>query len=359
MAHARPANASLYIFLILMTLACSPYASYAGDANASFLPEPPEVVASVYTRLGMEHLDGYDGVDRGKLVSAEIWFQRALEALPGHTGALVGISRVDMYSGYQDGVGFSSGSLKRAMERVDAALAASPGDPGAHVQKGYILFYEGSLDDASAEARLAQSAGGAASALFGEIALRKGEHRTAETFWEKALIEAKGKPGASADAYDALGEVALKAGDYGRAAGCFREALTLRPGSGWVASNYALALIHTGKLDEAVAILKIVRDRQDFPEANRNLALAYLKMGVARQDAGEEDEAAGYYLKALDHDPGLKPAYMNLAAIYERQGLRARLAELCRKAITNDPADPWAVRTLAEVNASCPGGAAR
>lgn len=359
MTRAHTANAPLYILIILMILAFSPSLSYAGSADASFLPEPPEVVASVYTRLGMEQLDGYDGVDRGKLVAAEVWFRRALEALPGCSGALVGISRVDMYSGYQDGVGFGSGSLKHAMEHVDAALAASPGDPGAHVQKGYILFYEGRIDDASAEARLAQSAGGAVSALFGEIALRKGEYKTAGTFWEKALVEARGKPGASADAYDALGEVALKAGDYGRAAECFREALTLRPGSGWEASNLALALIHTGKLDEAVDILNIVRGRQDFPEADRNLALAYLKMGVARQDAGEEDEAEGYYLKAIDLDPGLKPAYMNLAAIYERQGSRARLAELCRKAITNDPADPWAVRTLAEVNASYPGGAAR
>jgi tetratricopeptide (TPR) repeat protein len=298
------------------------------------------------TERGLKLLDRYDGADLGTLDEAEALFNKALKSDPKDALALVGLSRVEMCRGYVADGRFDDRRLTYALTLTDRALDIAPGSGPAHLQRGYLFLYLDSLGLAEAEADKAAKAGAAASRLYGEAAMRRGDADKARALWEKAITEAGDNDGEKADSYDALGEVCMAGGDYQAAAGYFRKALILRPNSSWEASNYGLALVHMGRFDEAIEALTLSLAHKDFPEARANLAVAYLRKGVSLNDRGDTAQAEACYRSAINCDPLLMLAYKDLAALYERTGKVEKAAELCRKAMERNPGDPWAAETL-------------
>jgi len=313
---------------------------------APILPAPVKDRKQSDTARGLMLLDQYDGSDAGLLDEAETLFARALKAEPQDAPASVGLSRVEMCRGYLTDGKFDDRRLTRALTLTDRALDASPGFGPAHLQRGYLFLYLGSLGLAEAEADRASKAGSPASRLYGEVAMRRGDTGKAKEYWENAVTEAGENDGERADSYDALGEVAMSDGDFQAAAGYFKEALSLRPSSSWESSNYGLALVRMGRIDEAIEVLSFSLLHKEFPEARANLAVAYLRKGVSLQDRGDSLQAEVCYKKAIENDPKLMPAYKDLAALYERAGEKDKAAGLCRKAMEADPKDPWAADTL-------------
>lgn len=322
-------------------------AEKAAAAKPAPPPKPDELPdAHELAARGEWLVEIYDGTDRSVLDRAEECFMKAVEADPGCAPAHTGLSRVTMYRGYKAGAGFDDRALTRALALVDTALGLDPKLGAAHLQRGYILHYLGSHGLAREQADKAQALGVHASALHGEVAMRTGRLAEAKLRFNEALAEAGNKKGRKADAYDALGEIAMAEADYDTAARMFKSASALRPDSAWEASNYGLALVQQGRFDEAILVLGFILKKHDFPQARINLALAYLKKGVAAHDRGDLDAARGCYIEAIGKDPALKPAYRNLAAIYDAKGDAEGLRSLCDGALRHDPDDTWARQTL-------------
>ncbi|MBI5189421.1 MAG: tetratricopeptide repeat protein [Nitrospirae bacterium] len=317
-------------------------------------PADPAAEAAALAASGEALLDGYDGTDNAMIDRAESEFRKALATEPGLVAGYVGLSKVAAYRGYAGGGSFDDRALTRALTLADRALELDPSSGAAYLQRGYILFYLESYGLARRQADRAEGLGVKASALYGELAIKSGDRTEARRMFKAALGEAGESRGRKADALDALGELAMADADYDTAVEMFKGASALRPDSSWEASNYGLALVQSGRYDEAIEILGYSLKKHDFPEARSNLALAYLKKGVFLHDSGETARAKRCYLNALEIDPGLKPVYRNLAAIYQAEGNDEGVRSLCRRLMKQDPDDPWARLTLEEMAGTVP-----
>jgi len=101
-----------------------------------------------------------------------------------------------------------------------------------------------------------------------------------------------------ADLHNRLGLLDVYDGRPDRAAKGFREALGINPGYFWGASNLSLALVGTGQIDEALAILRPDSIFSDHPDYARARAAVLLEA-----DLPEEVFAV------LDADPGPESAF--------------------------------------------------
>jgi tetratricopeptide (TPR) repeat protein len=109
-----------------------------------------------------------------------------------------------------------------------------------------------------------------------------------------------------ADVHNNLANALSNEGRHAEADVHFRESLRLRPSAG-THSNYALALILAGRLDEAVENAETaVRMNPQYPQAHNNLATALVKQG-------KPTEAIVHYREALRLMPGFPAAKRRLA----------------------------------------------
>jgi hypothetical protein len=94
----------------------------------------------------------------------------------------------------------------------------------------------------------------------------------------------------------------------------FKKALDLAPDSSREQLNYALALLHAGRADEAVAILRAVQKRDPkLPHTWFNLGLYYRK-------SGEAETAIEQFQGMLKLTPEEPIAHYQIAALYKQLG---------------------------------------
>jgi tetratricopeptide (TPR) repeat protein len=135
----------------------------------------------------------------------------------------------------------------------------------------------------------------------------------------------------AAEACYGLGRIALAHGDSTAAGQCFRKACDLFPPYG--AAHYQLAQIDrkSGKAEEADRQLaEYVKDRTLVPPVEDPLrdemraldrsAASLLQRGIELEAAGRLEEAISTHERALELDPGLMQAHVNLIILYGRAG---------------------------------------
>jgi len=110
------------------------------------------------------------------------------------------------------------------------------------------------------------------------------------------------------------GERELAAGQYAAAELAFRQAVEAAADSAVAHSKHGVALVHLGRLDEAIA------------EFSRAIALqpsygaAYSNLGNAYREKGQLTEAVAAYQRAIAIDPDYWIPHQNLGALYKQMG---------------------------------------
>jgi tetratricopeptide (TPR) repeat protein len=152
----------------------------------------------------------------------------------------------------------------------------------------------------------------------------------------------------NADAFYGLGRVRAARRDLAGAAEAYRKAIELFPDYG--AAHYALALGYRAlaKPDKAEEELRLYeKNKTGAPPAGDPLmaevralnhsATYQVQYGAELERQGKLEESAAAHEKALEIDPQLVQAHVNLIRLYGQLGLFERAAEHYRAAIGIDP----------------------
>ena len=185
---------------------------------------------------------------------------------------------------------------------------------------------------------------GPARLKLAELALETGDRpRSIETYTELA----KTRPYA-ARAWYGLGKAYSAEGEWQRAIAALAQACEAHPGYG--AAHYALATAYrrvgqTKTADQHVAAYE--RHRSDEPPVEDPLLAAissfsmsasnYVKTGAELESQGKLSEALEAHRKALELDPSLQQAHINLISLYGRMGDAAAAEKHYRSVLLLNP----------------------
>lgn len=141
-----------------------------------------------------------------------------------------------------------------------------------------------------------------------------------------------------------LGQAAATAGEFDEAERNLIRAVELAPRFG--AAHYALAMLYRerGQDKRSREHMKLYEDHSDYtPPADDGLASAvqalrvsaaeHLKRGVEAKESGRTAEAIALHLRALEEDPAMLQARVNLLILYGALGRRADGEEQYRLAL--------------------------
>jgi tetratricopeptide (TPR) repeat protein len=245
------------------------------------LEQPPEFTA---------HLGGSQGlaVQRRRQL-----LQAALSHRPGDL-------RLLMMVGETYPINQEEGANER-LRWFQAAVAAAPAMPAAHINLAFALKDKGQLDEAI-------------------------------TCLRKAIeIDPKYAP-----AHYNLGVALKDKGQVDEAIACYQKAIALDPKFPMAHVNLGAVLLTKGQVDEAIACDKkaIALDPKD--------AKAHVALGTALGNKGQVDEAIACYQKAIELDPKFAPAHVGLGAALWRKGQLDEAIACDKKAIELDPKDAGA-----------------
>lgn len=182
---------------------------------------------------------------------------------------------------------------------------------------------------------------------LGECLLGSGSWQEAAELYEAILA----KHADSAEVYYGLGRVQAVRKDLDGAVGSLRKACELFPNFG--AAHYALAHAYKrlGKTDQSLEQLNLFdRDKTSAPVAGDLLLddiralnlnpLDQMRMGMELAREGKLEEAIAAHEKALESDPQLVKAHVNLIVLYGRLGQSAKAEEHFEAAMRLDPNEP-------------------
>jgi tetratricopeptide (TPR) repeat protein len=228
----------------------------------------------------------------------------AAEALPhlekGQAHDLLGIALLE-----------SSGRIRDAVDRLEAALLKRPDDPD-------LLYYLG-----QAHARLSrqlfeklrqsQPASARTQQMLGEARAAAGDREAAEKHFRAALAARSGLPAV----HFALGELYREAGDYEKAAAEYGEETRRAPGCAVCAYKHGVVLAQRGLTKDAIAELRRANLLQpDMPET-------LLELGKALNAAGDPASAEPILRKLLTLESETllaESAHFQLAQAYRKLG---------------------------------------
>jgi tetratricopeptide (TPR) repeat protein len=237
-------------------------------------------------------------VDLGRLDEAERRFEAALGLTAaggagedaGAAAALAGLGRV----------AFERGDPRRAIERLERALALQPGATSLHHQLGLAYRAAGELERARDH-------------------LRRNRHDPVR--FPDPLVDRLGALLLGADAHLKRGNLALAAGRLDEAIGEYRRAAELAPDDPTHHYNLGFALVRAGRRAEAMA--RFARAIELDP-AYRN---AHYNLAVALAEEGRWPEAAAHYGRAWEIDPLDHAAHLDWALALVQAGEIERSAE--------------------------------
>lgn len=142
--------------------------------------------------------------------------------------------------------------------------------------------------------------------------MQKGEYQIAMNKLQKAL---EADPD-HVDAHNAMGVLRATLGQFDDAERSFRQALRLDPDNSSALNNYGQFLCQRKRYAEG---------QQQFLKAVENPlyqlpAVAYSNAGTCAFDAGDLDTAENHFRRALEIDPQLAPALIQMAELSYRLG---------------------------------------
>ena len=150
------------------------------------------------------------------------------------------------------------------------------------------------------------------------------------------------------DAYYGLGRIRANRGDYAAATEAYGKAIALFPEFG--AAHYALAMTYRalGDSNKAQEQLKLYeKNKTSIPPTGDQLlaevralnrsATYQIEMGMELERRGRPEESAAAHERALEIDPQLAQAHINLIKLYGQLGLFDKAEEHYRAAVRLDP----------------------
>jgi tetratricopeptide (TPR) repeat protein len=165
---------------------------------------------------------------------------------------------------------------------------------------------------------------------------------------EKLYVEIAKQQPDNADAYYGLGRVRSARRDLPGASEAYRNATELFPDFG--AAHYALALTYRtlGKTDQAEEQLRLYeKNKTGVPPTGDSLmaeiralnhsATYQVQYGTELERQGKLEESAAAHEKALEIDPSLVQAHINLIELYGRLGQFEKAEEHYNAAVRIDP----------------------
>ncbi|HKW35177.1 MAG TPA: tetratricopeptide repeat protein [Candidatus Acidoferrum sp.] len=152
----------------------------------------------------------------------------------------------------------------------------------------------------------------------------------------------------TAEAYYGLGRVKAALGDQAAAAELFRQACQLFPTYG--AAHYGLAVAYRklGRIQEAeeqaslhernnYIVPPLADPLRDELRALDMSAATHLERGVQLEQVGRTDDAVAETEKALELDPSLAKAHLNLLILYAKEGMGKQAEEHYKALVALDP----------------------
>jgi protein O-GlcNAc transferase len=297
------------------------------------------------------------------LSTARRLYGEALALDPRNAVALIRSGLLEMQEGH----------AQAAINRIEQAIAAKPGDPRYEFVLGEVLAsvarweeaaaaYQRSveLDPLRADVRFAQ---GRALQSAGDLAGAIDAYRAA------AELQAD-----LADAFNNIGNCHQLLGDLGQAETAYRQTLSLRPSDAGAMSNLGTVLQATNRLDEAVTLLRAAANLEPAAPGhvvNLGAALcaqrqyaeaAQLLTGVIEREAnnaegaynqgnallglGRVREAIRHYQTAVRLRPGYADAFNNLGNAFRELGEFGLAREAYEEAIRTRPKSVVAMNNL-------------
>jgi tetratricopeptide (TPR) repeat protein len=150
--------------------------------------------------------------------------------------------------------------------------------------------------------------------LLGLVHNEQGNSEAAMKFWERSLS----MDATRADANDSLGQACLLRDEYERAEGYFRKALAIDPTLSTANFRLASALVHQGKMQEAVMILE---------KAHSLSTEGHRLLGEAYQSLKDFRKAKASYQEALKLNPHSAEAHYGLSRVCAQLGEAERSSE--------------------------------
>lgn len=310
-------------------------------------PAPGERLArGTGTQADTELAEGDQALYEDDPEQAKKHYEAARQLAPKDPAPLVGLARTELRrSGIE--LGYASAPKDQRVERVlaklDAALRLDAHFAPALVERGRALL------------------------ILGE----------AEPALESLRAAAKELPG-DAETQSALGVALLATGSAADALQHFQRASELDPNNPERLTNLGTAYMMRGRVPEAVRAYRqaVALDPSDA-RTQGDLGTAYLaqhdlrqamthlqkavaldaratflsNLGYAYQLAGKSSLAISTYRRALDKDPKLGSAWINLGTVLAQQGKFEEARKALLRAQRLDPSDPRAKANLEELDA--------
>ena len=255
--------------------------------------------------------------DLGQLESARASLTRALELRPQDVPTLVWLAELELEAGNGD----------RALELLERALGLSPSSPRVHAQLGELLLQRDQQQRAAEHLERALHLQPAAASVHYSLGLAHralGDLERAATHLEAAQVDERTRMEPRLD--DPLREqlqrlkegskqrsgraqFLFSQGRFEEAALEFRRALADNPESRTIWANLGLALLRSGQIDEAIAMLSELAEQHD------SFAGGHYNLGVALQQAGQLADAMRAYRTSQRLDPGMVESYAALGTL--------------------------------------------
>jgi tetratricopeptide (TPR) repeat protein len=170
-----------------------------------------------------------------------------------------------------------------------------------------------------------------------------------ESLFRYALAVTKG----NFVAHNNLGNALMHEGRVDEAIAHYQKALAIQPDYDLAHNNLGFALFQKGELDEAIAHF------QKALVIQPDLVAAHYQLGNALLQKGRVNEAVVHYQKALEIQPDFADGHVNLAnALLQKKQVREALAH-CRAALKFQPDNPEILSDLAWVLATWPDASVR
>ena len=243
----------------------------------------------------------------GKHAEAVRWYDEALRRDPGFRPATDGLTVALI----------GSGSLDRAAEVLEKAVASGRADTVALTDLGNVYLKQGKLDAAQqtlARALTLNPDTPEALNLLGLALGQKQDFAGAERSFRAAISI---QPELAA-AHQNLANLLARTGDYAQARYHFEKAIAGEPDNADTRDRYGLLLAITRAYDKALVQLR------EAVRLSPHLAQIHGDLGDVLSAQGHIEDAAGEYQRAIELNPDAFEAYLSLGQILARRG---RLAE--------------------------------
>ncbi|MDX1644748.1 MAG: tetratricopeptide repeat protein [Thermoanaerobaculia bacterium] len=283
----------------------------------------------------------------------EVGARPHFEAAEAYSARLTETSR-DMLSRYlEDDVDSSAASAAADLPQQRLIAELEPSRVAAleqHLENGLAESY---LNLGVLKARSRRFA--AAAALFAEAAALRPEHDRIDALLGTALFNATHYRRAveplerasqsdpdNRDLQRMLALASMHSGDHDRAVALLRDDPG-RTADRSLQYAYGVALVRSGRAPEAEAIFaRLLTENADWPELN-------VLLGQAHAQQQDYEKALRFLERALDLDPQVAEAQATLGDIYLRQGRLEAAERAFRAELANHPRDDRARYTLAVV----------